>query len=200
MATTTPNFGWPVPTSTDYVKDGATAIEALGDAIDATVAGLGSGLKFITTQSFTTSSAINVNNCFSSTYTNYKILVNATGSATGNLNMRMRVGGVDNSGSIYSRQFLRAISSTVSGSYDTLTETNVGDVATTTTNLCVVEVFNPALAAKTRIAANFSGGGVNYVGLFYTLHDTATAYDGFSLIPSSGTVTGNLWVYGYQKA
>jgi hypothetical protein len=40
MATTTPNYGWPVPTSTDYVKDGATAIEALGDAIDATVFGL----------------------------------------------------------------------------------------------------------------------------------------------------------------
>jgi len=37
MATTTPNYGWPVPTSTDFVKDGATAIEALGDAIDATV-------------------------------------------------------------------------------------------------------------------------------------------------------------------
>ena len=40
MATTTPNYGWPVPTSTDFVKDGATAIEALGDAIDATVYGL----------------------------------------------------------------------------------------------------------------------------------------------------------------
>jgi hypothetical protein len=37
MATTTPNYGWPVPTSTDLVKDGATAIEALGDAIDATL-------------------------------------------------------------------------------------------------------------------------------------------------------------------
>jgi hypothetical protein len=34
MATTTPQFGWPVPTSTDYVADGAVAIEALGDAID----------------------------------------------------------------------------------------------------------------------------------------------------------------------
>jgi hypothetical protein len=34
MATVTPNFNWPVPTSTDLVKDGATAIEALGDSID----------------------------------------------------------------------------------------------------------------------------------------------------------------------
>ena len=51
MATTTPNYGWPVPTSTDYVKDGATAIEALGDAIDATVFGLGSSaLTLIKTQ------------------------------------------------------------------------------------------------------------------------------------------------------
>jgi hypothetical protein len=37
MATTTPNYGWDVPTSTDYVKDGATAIETLGDDIDATL-------------------------------------------------------------------------------------------------------------------------------------------------------------------
>jgi hypothetical protein len=34
MATTTPNFSWAVPTSTDLVKDGALAIETLGDAID----------------------------------------------------------------------------------------------------------------------------------------------------------------------
>jgi hypothetical protein len=39
MATTTPNFGWTVPTSTDLVKDGATAIETLGDAIDASLGG-----------------------------------------------------------------------------------------------------------------------------------------------------------------
>ena len=40
MATTTPNFGWSVPTSTDLVKDGATAIETLGDSVDASMADL----------------------------------------------------------------------------------------------------------------------------------------------------------------
>jgi hypothetical protein len=34
MATVTPNFNFPVPQSTDLVKDGATAIAALGTAID----------------------------------------------------------------------------------------------------------------------------------------------------------------------
>ena len=46
MATTTPLNGWPVPTSTDYVKDGASSIESLGDAIDTSV---GTGLLAWTT-------------------------------------------------------------------------------------------------------------------------------------------------------
>jgi hypothetical protein len=43
MATTTPNFGWSVPTPTDLVKDGATAIETLGDSIDASFVDLKGG-------------------------------------------------------------------------------------------------------------------------------------------------------------
>ena len=43
MATVTPNFNWPVPTSTDLVKDRATAIEALGDSIDASLVDLKGG-------------------------------------------------------------------------------------------------------------------------------------------------------------
>jgi hypothetical protein len=43
MATVTPNFNWPVPTSTDLVKDGATAIEAFGDSIDASLVDLKGG-------------------------------------------------------------------------------------------------------------------------------------------------------------
>lgn len=34
---TTPKFGWPTPDNTDRVADGASAMRALGDAIDTTV-------------------------------------------------------------------------------------------------------------------------------------------------------------------
>jgi hypothetical protein len=40
MATTTPNFGWNVPTSSDLVKNGATDIETLGDSIDTSMGDL----------------------------------------------------------------------------------------------------------------------------------------------------------------
>jgi hypothetical protein len=32
-----PNYSWPEPDNSDFVKDGATDIRALGDAIDSTV-------------------------------------------------------------------------------------------------------------------------------------------------------------------
>jgi hypothetical protein len=32
-----PNYNWPEPDNSDFVKDGATDIRALGDAIDSTV-------------------------------------------------------------------------------------------------------------------------------------------------------------------
>ena len=43
MATTTPNYGWAVPTSSDLVKNGATDIETLGDSVDASLWNSGFG-------------------------------------------------------------------------------------------------------------------------------------------------------------
>jgi len=43
MATTTTNFGWTIPQSTDLVKDGATAISALGSGVDTSLVDLKGG-------------------------------------------------------------------------------------------------------------------------------------------------------------
>ena len=43
MATTTTNFGWDIPQSTDLVKNGATAIAALGQDIDTALVDLKGG-------------------------------------------------------------------------------------------------------------------------------------------------------------
>ena len=93
MATTTPNYGWPVPTSTDYVKDGATAIEALGDAIDATVFGLGSaGLTLVSATTVGTAvSSVTISGAFSSTYQNYKVIFNG-GVASGGTDIYLTLG------------------------------------------------------------------------------------------------------------
>ena len=82
MATTTPNYGWAVPTSTDLVKDGATAIETLGDAIDASMnTALGTkkaGMVLLNTTSFSGVASQSFNNVFTTTYDAYKIILDLT--------------------------------------------------------------------------------------------------------------------------
>ena len=110
MATTTPNFGWTVPTSSDLVKNGAVAIETLGDAIDASLvdlkggttgqvlakasgtdmdftwsaAGATSGLTLITraTYSAVANTGTTFDSVFSSTYKTYLIVVENSFAAT----------------------------------------------------------------------------------------------------------------------
>jgi hypothetical protein len=91
MATTTPNYGWPVPTSTDLVKDGATAIEALGDAIDATVYSQSSALVLVKSQVIGSAVAsVAVTGAFSTTYDAYKIVIaNTVTSAASTINITL---------------------------------------------------------------------------------------------------------------
>ena len=95
MATTTPNYGWAVPTSTDLVKDGATAIETLGDAIDASMnTALGTkkaGMVLLNTTSFSAVSSISLPaNTFTSTYKDYKIIYSAVLTNATQIVLRLR--------------------------------------------------------------------------------------------------------------
>ena len=80
----TPNFSWPVPVATDYVKDGWEAISDLGNAIDTTVAGLSSGAETVLSSGdITASAALNLSSVLSNTYKFYNFYFYANGSTTG---------------------------------------------------------------------------------------------------------------------
>ena len=112
MATTTPNYGWAVPTSTDLVKDGATAIETLGDAIDASMnTALGTkkaGMVLLNTTSFSGVNSVSLpTNTFSSTYTHYKTILEITTSSTNDyVGARYRAAGSDISTGAYQSSYL----------------------------------------------------------------------------------------------
>lgn len=71
MATTTTNFGWDIPQSTDLVKDGATAIATLGQDIDT---------AFVDLKGGTTGQILSKN---SNTDLDYTWITNDTGDITG---------------------------------------------------------------------------------------------------------------------
>jgi hypothetical protein len=208
MATTTPNYGWAVPTSTDLVKDGATAIETLGDAIDASMnTALGTkkaGMVLLNTTSFSAVSSIAFpNNVFNATYDNYKIIFAAKMTTNNDINYRLRVGGVDNStANSYSSQRLLAGSSSVVGARLTA---NAGTVAvsetTTRINPFSLELYQPFIADTTAFfslnSRDTSGGA--QIEIYSGFHNQTVSYDSINFIAASGTFTGSMSVYGFNK-
>ena len=204
MATTTPNYSWPVPTSTDLVKDGAVAIEALGDAIDATVFGLPSaGISLISTTTMSAVASQSVNDVFSATYDNYLIHLGLTGSTTNqDVSMRLRVAGADNSSANYQRSLLNQESTTLTGQRLTAQTqwAGVANVESGTKSYAQLTIYNPFLVQTTGLitdAIQIPNGNIGQRRAMYGTTVT-TSYTGFTIFPVSGTITGTISVYGYK--
>jgi hypothetical protein len=210
MATTTPNYGWTVPTSTDLVKDGATAIETLGDAIDASMnTALGTkkaGMVLLNTTSFSGVASQSFNNVFTSTYENYKVFVNWTGTVDEFLLIRFRAAGSDNTSlNYYSMDFsMLSNSTTLSGGQNNASSSGRFGYqgASVETSHLEAAIFSPQISTKTTGWNGQSvrwGGAVSSWRPFGGSLSVTTAYDGFTLIPGSGNISGVCSVYGMAK-
>ena len=200
MATTT-NYSWTTPDNTAYVKDGASAIRSLGSSVDSTLftalGGAYPGLRLVKKQTIGSAvSTVAVTNAFSATYENYKVIVSgSTGTASAELRLTM-TGSTSN----YLYQLAYATyggTSTLSlgsaaGSYFDYAG-NVGP------NSCSVnfDLNSPNLTKHTILCnAGYTSSGAT--GVTSGIHQVATAYTGFTLTLSAGTMTGGtIYVYGY---
>jgi hypothetical protein len=205
MATTTPNYGWTVPTSTDLVKDGATAIETLGDAIDASMnTALGTkkaGMVLLNTTSFSGVSSQSINSVFSSTYTNYKILINADASAQVNLIMRYRTGTTDNTAASYKwGAFVKYLgAATLASESQSVTDTSQ-PIAYNTTRFAVETNLYDPFSSKITTHNSWNASTDQYDYRFGGLFNNTTSFDGFTFYTSGvSTMTGTVSVYGYNK-
>jgi hypothetical protein len=226
MATTTTNFGWDIPQSTDLVKDGATAIAALGQDIDTAFVDFkggttgqvlkktsgtdldvewgtaSSGLTLINTTSFSAVASQSINDVFSTTYNNYLISFDYVNSLEDNLRMRMRVSGADNSSANYgyARFNFRAGGSSTSGGH-TETDWIVGGAGNARKANASINLFSPFLTTNTTynsLSAN-SNGTFAYGDVFAGNMSVTTSYTGFTFYVGSGTTTGTVNIFGFNK-
>lgn len=150
------------------------------------------------TVSFSAASSVSLNDVFSATYSNYKILLKASQSAAEWLAMRMRVSSADATTSAYNYVGIRG------NTTDSFTGTaTMGYISHHTTGQAnkrmSLDVFNPFDAANTFVVS--TGLTVTpTVGLMSWEHQVATSYTGFTLLSLTGaTITGSVSVYGYNN-
>jgi len=161
-----------------------------------------SGLTLIGTTSFTSSSAVNVNSVFTSTYDNYKILVDLTGSTGMDVALRFRSSGTDNTNSSYDYNTIFAYMTTLSSSGASAASSFPKFLEySASKSFASADILKPFASEITSVISN---GNLKYaVGLhgwiFNGQFNNTTSFDGFSLIPSTGTITGKVAIYGYAK-
>jgi hypothetical protein len=164
------------------------------------------GLTLITSGSFSAVTTFTVDNVFTSTYRNYRILVHdtqVTGASAQVIETKLRVGGVASATTYYSArsgyQYTGSIAADVvnNGTHWFIQRAN-GSGSTDGEGACSFDLFGPALAANTF----FNGTAVDgsYQAACAGYHNTATAYDGISFTLTTGatTMTGIYRIYGYQ--
>jgi hypothetical protein len=164
------------------------------------------GLVHLSTTSFSAVSAHSVNDVFSASYEDYLVKISLSSqSASNSLTMRLRASGSDNSSSNYawSRYHNFGSDPTYVGTHlSPATSWRIGQGNTSQPSDVNLQIYSPFASRITNFnaqeATNFgspaSGQGVSGGSTSIT-----TAYDGFTIIPSAGNITGTVRVYGYRN-
>jgi len=216
MATTTPNYGWDVPTSSDYVKLGAVAIETLGDDIDASLfsitSGLNVGMVQITSATIGTAvTSIPVSNCFSSAFDEYMIYVQGFASSTvDSLLWQLRDGTGNIGGTSYNATGLEKIND---NTFTSRLGLNTSSIRIGTTGgvgggyYSTIRVSSPFLTRDTVVKASASAAEPSALGIVWNemagSHLLDNSYTGFNIFCGGGSTTmtgGSIKVYGLRNS
>jgi hypothetical protein len=174
---------------------------AAGTAATTAYADTAGGLQLITEQTFSAVSAVNVNNCFTSTYRNYRVLVEASLASGSNAwSLRLRSSGSDTATNYQNTGFETNLS--VTGRIGSDGSVMKIGVVAANGGFSSIDLFAPNVAVSTKaLVANgayLAGSNLFDISLI-NLQTDATQFDGFSIFPPSSTITGTLRVYGYKN-
>ena len=205
MATTTTNYGFDIPQSTDLVKDGATAIATLGQDIDTAMnTALGTkkaGMVLLNTTSFSAVAGFSLAaSSFTSTYDNYRLMIKYTPSTDiAPMRLRVRASGSDLTAASYGDNVFQTTATTTISQGVSQTSARVVSLGTTDEAIIDLDIYTPASASyKTHWVASNQRGGTSGERIFGA-YNVATAVDSLTIYPNTGTLTGFYSLYGYNK-
>jgi len=160
----------------------------------------GVGLVPILTQTIGTAvSSVVVSNAFSAAYDNYKIIISGgSASATDYLKLQLGASTTGYDESLIFKPYASALtgaSNTNQPSFSYAGNTFSGQAI-----YLNAELVNPFLAKYTTLTSSSGGQVSTAFGFYGGVHKVATSYTDFTLIPTSGTLTGGtIRVYGYKN-
>jgi hypothetical protein len=191
-----------IPVGTNGHVLTADSTETLGVKWAAPSAG---ALTLVSATTFSSVASHSVDSVFTSSYKYYRALLVFTASGINTMTLRWRASSSDNTGNTYYAVTRSTDSAGTSEYASTVPGTASAFLGKYNSDFNSVsfDIFDPQVASKTlftgtAFSRGSSAGGlaaVNFGGGF----DGTNAFDGMTLIASSGTITGTLKIYGYQN-
>ena len=177
-----------------------------GDVLTAANLNSTFGLVHIETFTGTGVSAANFDDVFKRDFDAFSVVVRLR-AMPNNLSMRLRVGGVTSTSANYN-WVIHGVSSngtalTQNASATTtfvLQTTNIS--STVSRQGCVFDILYPNAADMTTYMGNaqsYNSGGNYWTYNIGGTNVSASAYDGFTIFPSSGTINHTTSIYGYNN-
>ena len=157
--------------------------------------------------SFTSASAVNLNGCFTSSYENYRIVMNLHGTSFADVQVRLRGAGTDLSGSVYynTYQYARSDNNLSGGGNANSSSWQYimrSSNSSSLKGMSSFDVISPQTLDTTKLVGQFvyweSSSIVTHMA-FSGMANNNLSYDGFTLTPTSGNITGNIKIYGYRN-
>ena len=172
---------------------------------------LTSGLNYVTGAAFSAVASVSLpDNTFTATYRNYKVIYNITSGSTDILvTGRLRASGSDLTGANYNTGYVGRANNGNLFSLSDLNQTSAQlGVAISSGGVnqsgLIIDFLEPQLADKTIFATQgyYQASSVGDAGWIQggVLYNVAAAADSFTLICSTGNITGVYRVYGYADS
>lgn len=190
---TTSNMSIPYPESSDYVADGATAMENIATQVDSKT-----GLVFISQNSIGASTvpSYTVSNCFSSSFDFYYVTIRNLQNSGNQPSLRLQLGSATTNH--------RTAGFYIQHGTSSLTATNLGpgasfviaDCATSNTRASYdVTIKDPYTSQRTFI--NAQNSSATWVSSYMGVHDSFASHTGFTIFANVGLISeGIITVYG----
>jgi hypothetical protein len=171
--------------------------------IPTSVAGTGVTVDAKGRVTFTAATALSLNGVFATAFDNYRVLmhVQSASVALGG-SIRLRASGTDDANNYYSNQQTYTSGAAITTAATASVSSWAFSAVAGTEHQTIADLFAPALALPTLMRLNnstFTGVTSNGTTDYAGRQSQAAAYDGLSIIASSGNMTGTLRVYGYNN-
>ena len=154
------------------------------------------------TVSFSGASSVSLNDVFSSTYQNYRIVWQSTNASAAAIRMRLRVSNADDTSNVYVSAYrYEQVGGAGTGRVTdgATTSWTITQSANQTASNASLDIFRPFETTPTYSSfMNMNRDTVDYIYMGGLIMTNSTSFTGITFYPGSSTISGTVSIYGYN--